>query len=105
MIGDQYQVEPERLEGHAGSLDVVADQLSLVAGQLPDALGDQPLGAFAQFIVAGLQTAMGEATAAITHAVSTSDEMGAGLRQTASDYRLTEDRHVAGFEREGEALQ
>lgn len=71
-------------ERHAGSLDVVADQLVVVAGQLPDALGDRPLGAFAQFVVAGLREAMGETTAAITTAVSTSDAMSATLRGTGT---------------------
>jgi hypothetical protein len=71
-------------ERHAGSLDVVADQLVVVAGQLPDALGDRPLGAFAQFVVAGLREAMGETTAAITTAVSTSDAMSAALRSTGT---------------------
>lgn len=104
-MSERFLVTPERLEGHAGSLDIVADQLSMVAGQMPDAVGDQPLGAFAQFLVTGLQNAMGEATAAITHAVSTSDEMGAGLRQTAAGYRLAEDRGTAGFDRLGEELQ
>jgi hypothetical protein len=95
-----YEVEPGSVEGHAGSLDVVADELSAVAAGMPDALGDQPLGAFAQFLVTGLQTAMGQTTAAITHAVSTSDEMSTGLRRAAADYRLVEDRNAATFTRE-----
>lgn len=68
-------------EAHAGSLDVVADQLAVVAEQLPDALGDRPLGAFTQFVVAGLRDAMAETAAAITVAVSTSDALSAALRR------------------------
>jgi len=67
-------------ESHAGSLDVVADQLAVVAGQLPDALGDRPLGAFTQFLVAGLRDAMGETTSAVTCAVAASDRLSAALR-------------------------
>lgn len=74
-------------EEHAAGLDIVADQLSVVAGQLPDALGDQPLGEFNRFVVAGLRSAMEEAAAALTHAVSTSDEMGAALRRGSAGRR------------------
>jgi len=94
---DRFLVAPGQLDGHAGSLDVVADELSAVTAHLPDALGDQPLGAFAQFLVAGLQTAMGQTTAAISHAVSTSDELSAGMRRTAADYRRVEDGNAATF--------
>ena len=92
-----FQVEPGHLDGHAGSLDDVADQLSAVTTRMPDALGHQPLGGFAQFLVAGLQNAMGEASTAIAHAVSTSDEMSTGLRRAASDYRRVEDGNAAAF--------
>lgn len=68
-------------ESHAGSLDVVADQLAVVAEQLPDALGDRPLGAFAQFVVAGLRDAMGETTSAVACAVAASDRLSAALRR------------------------
>ena len=68
-------------EDHAAGLDIVADQLSVVATQLPDALGDRPLGEFNRVLVAGLWSAMGEVAAALTHAVSTSDELGAALRR------------------------
>lgn len=72
-------------EAHAGSLDVVADQLVVVAEQLPDALGDRPLGAFTQFVVAGLRDAMAEIAAATTAAVSTSDALSAALRRGDAD--------------------
>jgi hypothetical protein len=74
-------------EEHAAGLDIVADQLSVVAGQLPDALGDQPLGGFAQFVVAGLASAMAEAEDTITHAVSTADDLVAGLRRPGAGLR------------------
>jgi hypothetical protein len=92
-----FLAAPTQLDGHAGSLDIVADELSAVAGQLQDTLADQPLGAFAQFLVAGLQTAMGEVATAITHAVSTSDELSAGMRHTAEDYRRVEDGAATTF--------
>lgn len=72
-------------ESHAGSLDVVADQLAVVAEHLPDALGDRPLGAFPQFVVAGLRDAMVETTSAVTDAVTTSDRLSAALRRGAVD--------------------
>ncbi len=72
-------------EAHAGSLDIVADQLVVVAEQLPDALGDRPLGTFTQFVVAGLLDAMAETTAATTAAVSTSDALSAALRGGDAD--------------------
>ncbi|MBB4909409.1 hypothetical protein [Actinophytocola algeriensis] len=70
-------------EAHAAGLDIVADELTVVAAQLPDALGDQPLGGLVQSPIADLQSAMGEAAAALAHAVSTSDELGAALRRAA----------------------
>ncbi|GAB1511580.1 hypothetical protein [Actinophytocola sp. KF-1] len=72
-------------EAHACRLDVVADQLVVVAGQLPDALGDRPLGAFTQFVVAGLLDAMAETTAAVTAAVSAADALSAALRRGDAD--------------------
>lgn len=72
-------------ESHAGSLDVVADQLAVVAEQLPDALGDRPLGSFAQFLVAGLRDAMVETTSAVTCAVAAADRLSAALRRGDGD--------------------
>jgi hypothetical protein len=97
---NQFRTTPEQLEGHAGSLSAVADELSAVAGHLPDSIGEQSLGSFAQFIVAGLQGAMAEALAAVNHAASTSDQMSTGMRQTAADYRREDDDNAATFSQE-----
>ena len=72
-------------ESHAGSLDIVADQLAVVAEQLPDALGDRPLGAFPPFVVAGLRDARAETTSTVTRAVATADRLSAALRDGAPD--------------------
>lgn len=72
-------------ESHAGRLDVVADQLAVVAEQLPDALGDRPLGAFTQDVVAGLRDAMVATTSAITCAVAAADRLSAALRRGTAD--------------------
>jgi hypothetical protein len=97
MTSNQYRVEPDQLDRHANSLGAVADQLSDVTTRMPDSLGGQSLGSFAEFITAGLQGAMGQATAAIAHAASTSDEMRAGMSLTSEQYRLVEDQNAAAF--------
>ncbi|MCP2163241.1 hypothetical protein [Goodfellowiella coeruleoviolacea] len=101
MTANYYHVDLDQLDGHAGSLADLANQLSDVAARMPNALGDQPLGAFAQFLTAGLQTAMSEAASAIAHAAATTDEMSSGLSRTVQAYRLVEDQNAVAFSQEG----
>jgi uncharacterized protein YukE len=97
---DQFRTAPDQLEGHAGSLAAVADELAAVAGRMPDSIGEQSLGSFAQFIVAGLQGAMAETLAAVNRAASTTDQMSTGMRQTAADYRREDDDRATTFSQE-----
>ncbi|WP_158844086.1 type VII secretion target [Saccharothrix deserti] len=97
---NRFAVEPDQIDTHAGSLAGVSDQLSTLASVLPDSLGDQALGAFAQFLTAGLQGAMGQTAAAVAHASSSVDEVSTGLRRTAEHYRRIDDDNSATFTRE-----
>ncbi|MFC7614513.1 type VII secretion target [Actinokineospora soli] len=96
-----YRTEPDQLDRHASGLAGVADRLASVATRLPDGLGDQPLGAFGQFLSAGLESAMGSTADAIDHAASTSDTMAVALANTAAHYRATDEQNAASFDREG----
>ncbi|MCT2582346.1 WXG100 family type VII secretion target [Actinophytocola gossypii] len=93
-----FGTSPDQLLGHAGTLGGVADRLIDVGGRLPDGLGEASLGAFAQFLTAGLGGAMGQTRDAYTHAASAVDTMGMGLRQAADDYRRVDDDHAGTFE-------
>ena len=96
-----YRIEPDQLDRHATGLAGVADRLAGAATRLPGGLGDEPLGAFGQFIAAGLQTAMGATADALAHAASTSDAMAVGMSNTAAQYRRSDDENAAAFDREG----
>ena len=96
-----FQVEADQLDRQASHLAGVADQLSGVAARMPSGLGEQTLGSFAQFLTAGLQSAMAATADAVAHAVVTTDVMALGMCRTAEDYRRTEDRNTLGFAGEG----
>lgn len=98
---NQFEVQSDRIHSHAATVSDVADQLSTIAGRLPNALGDGALGAFTQFITAGLGGAMSQTTDAIAHASSSVDEMSEGLRRTAVTYQSADDRNTAQFNGEG----
>lgn len=100
MKQNHYDVDPDQLDGHAGSIGGVADALATVGGRLPDSLGAGSLGAFAQFLTAGLAGAMGQTAAAIAHASTTTNQLGAGMSDTATAYRRLEDQNSAPFTRE-----
>ncbi len=89
-----FTVDHEQLRGHAATLAGYADQLSATGGRLPDQLGQESLGSFAQFMTTGLSGAMGETMGALAHVASTMDKVGTGMRQTADTYQRTDDRNV-----------
>lgn len=92
-----YSVDPEQLRTHAGTLAGYADQLTTMGTGLPDSLGEQPLGAFAQFLTTGLGGAMVASVAAFSHAASTVDMVSGGLRHAADDYQRTDDGNAAAL--------
>lgn len=104
MTGD-YRVDPEQLRGHATSLAGYADQLAAVGSGLSDALVEQSLGSFAQFLTAGLGGAMTETRSAFGDVAGTVDKVGAGMRQAADQYQRTDDDGTSGFTAVGENLR
>lgn len=97
MTTPSFAVDPSRLDAHAGSLAGYADQLAAIGSRLPDALGEQSLGSFAQFLTAGLGGAMTATLDAFAHAASTVDAVGGGVRQAAGQYRHTDEDNAAGL--------
>jgi hypothetical protein len=90
-----FTADHEQLRGHAATLAGCADRLSATGKQLPDQLGQDSLGSFAQFLTSGLGSAMGETLAAFAHVASTMDQVGEGMRQTADLYQRTDDDNAA----------
>lgn len=90
-----FNVDHEQLRRHAATLAGYADQLSATGTRLPDQIGQDSLGSFAQFLTAGLGGAMGETLNAFTHIASTMDKVGEGMRQTADLYQRTDDDSAA----------
>lgn len=90
-----FNVDHEQLRGHAATLAGYADQLSATGTRLPDRLGQESLGSFAQFLTAGLGSAMGETLDAFQHVASTMDKVSEGMRQTADLYQRTDDDNAA----------
>jgi hypothetical protein len=92
-----FTVDHEQLRGHAATLSGYADQLSVTGTALPDQLGGESLGSFAQFLTTGLSGAMGETLGAFAHVASTMDKVGEGMRQTADTYQRTDDDNVVNL--------
>ncbi|MGW4212160.1 type VII secretion target [Lentzea sp. NPDC004789] len=90
-----FTVDHEQLRGHASTLAGYADQLNATGAGLPTGLGQEALGSFAQFLTAGLGSAMQDTLDAFTHVGSTMDKVGEGLRQTADLYQRTDDDNAA----------
>lgn len=84
-----FAVDHEQLRQHASSLAKYADQLA--GTRLPEHLGQQDLGEFAQFLTAGLGTAMSRTGQAFAHVASTMDKVSEGMRRTAEQYQRTDD--------------
>ncbi|MFC4852930.1 WXG100 family type VII secretion target [Actinophytocola glycyrrhizae] len=93
MTGNQggFSLDPDQLRAHCGSLDGYADRLSGIGSGLPSALSEQSLGSFAQFLTAGLGTAMTETLTAFGHAASAVEMVAGGVRQTVDSYQRTDD--------------
>ncbi|WP_197319920.1 WXG100 family type VII secretion target [Saccharomonospora sp. NB11] len=100
-----YTVDPEQLRAHASRLSTQADQLSAVGSGLPDRMGDGALGLLAQFVTAGIGSAMAETMAAFAHAAATVDKVADGLRQAADRYESTDDQHAHGLTDIGTGLE
>ena len=90
-----FTVDHEQLRGHAATLTRYADQLAATGSGLPAGPGQEALGSFAQFLTAGLGSAMQDTLDAFTHVASTMDKVGEGLRQTAEEYQRTDDDNAA----------
>ncbi|KJK52053.1 hypothetical protein UK23_04800 [Lentzea aerocolonigenes] len=90
-----FNVDHEQLRQHAATLAGCADQLSATGTGLPDQIGQDSLGSFAQFLTAGLGSAMGETLDAFAQIASTMDKVGAGMRETADLYQRTDDDNAA----------
>ena len=92
-----FTVDHEQLRQHAATLASYADQLSATGTRLPDQLGQESLGSFAQFLTTGLSGAMAETLGAFAHVASTMDKVSSGMRQTADNYQRTDDDNVASI--------
>ncbi|KOV80858.1 type VII secretion target [Nocardia sp. NRRL S-836] len=91
-----FTVDHEQLRAHAGDLAKHADQLAET--RLPQELGQESLGQFAQFLTAGLGGAMTRTAEAFAHVASTMDKVGAGMRRTAEHYQRTDDANAVSFD-------
>jgi excreted virulence factor EspC (type VII ESX diderm) len=92
-----FAVDHEQLRRHAATLAGYADQLATTGTALPDQLGQESLGSFAQFLTSGLGNAMNETLGAFAHVASTMDKVSEGMRQTADLYQRTDDDNVVNL--------
>jgi uncharacterized protein YukE len=95
-----FDVDPDQLHGHAGSVGDVADQLSAIGGRLPSGLADLALGVFAQFLASGLQGAMTQVANTVTDASSSVAELSTGITRTAASYQSTDETNAINLTRE-----
>jgi uncharacterized protein YukE len=95
-----FDVDPDQLYGHAGSVGDVADQLSAIGGRLPSGLADLALGLFAQFLASGLEGAMTQVANTITDASSSVAELSTGVTRTAAGYQHTDETNATNLTRE-----
>ncbi|GAB3493217.1 type VII secretion target [Amycolatopsis cihanbeyliensis] len=100
-----YSVDPEQLRGHATRLAAHADQLSSAGTGLPGEMGSLSLGAFAQFIAAGIGSAMTETADAVAQAASTLDTVSHGMRRVADQYQRSDEGHAAALTGLGSMLE
>lgn len=100
-----YTVDPGQLREHAGRLASHAGQLASLGTALPGEMGAQSLGAFAQFITAGLGNAMTETADAFQRASSTLDAVAGGMRRAADQYQRADDDHAATLTGIGSSLE
>lgn len=89
---NKFQVDPEEIRAHAGTVGTVAAQLSAIAGgQQGGAPHGDALGSFVQFLTAGLQGAMDRVTQSVAHGASAVDEMSTRLTRAAEHYERTDE--------------
>ena len=96
----QFDVVPDQLYGHAGSVGDVADQLSAIGGQLPSGLADLALGLFTQFLSSGLQGAMTQVANTITDASNSVAEVSTGITRTAAGYQSVDETNATNLNQE-----
>jgi len=89
-----FTADHEQLRRHATTLTGYADRLSETGTRLPDQLGQESLGSFAQFLTTGLSGPMGETMGAFAHVASTMDKVGEGMRRTAENYQRTDESNA-----------
>jgi hypothetical protein len=99
-MSTNYDVDPDQLRGHAGSVGEVADQLSAIGGGLPSGLADLALGLFTQFLTSGLQVSMTQVANTITDASSSVAEMSTGIARTAAGYQYTDESNATNLDQE-----
>jgi len=92
-----FNVDITQLQGHAGSVGDIADQLSAIGGRMPTGLADLVLGLFGQFMVGGLQGAMSQVTDTVANASSSVSELSAGISRTAAGYENTDESNATNL--------
>ena len=93
----QFEVVTTQLQGHAGSVGDIADDLSAIGGRLPTGLADLVLGLFGQFMATGLNGAMGQVTDTVATASSSVAELSTGVSRTAADYADTDEGNATNL--------
>jgi hypothetical protein len=88
-----FDVDITQLQGHAGSVGDIADELSGIGGQLPTGLTDLALGLFGQFMATGLNGAMNKVTNTVADASSSVSELSTGVSQTAAGYQRIDENN------------
>lgn len=92
-----FDVDITQLQGHAGSVGDIADQLSAIGGRMPTGLADLALGLFGQFIATGLQGAMTRVTDTVADASSSVSELSMGVSRTAVGYDRTDESNATNL--------
>ncbi|MGB3444784.1 MAG: type VII secretion target [Actinophytocola sp.] len=94
---DYFDVDASQLQGHAGSVGDIADQLSTIGGRMPTGLADLALGLFGQFMMGGLKGAMSQVTDTVGTASSSVSELSSGISRTAAVYHGTDENNATNL--------
>lgn len=92
-----FDVDAAQLQGHAGSVGDIAEQLTAIGGRMPTGLANLALGLFGQFIATGLHGAMGQVTSTVGTASSSVSELSAGIARTATLYQGTDEDNATNL--------
>jgi len=95
-----FDVDIEQLRWHANTIASIADQLSAVSDRAPDRVADGALGAFTQFLTAGLSGAVGQSGAAIGGVSAAVDTMSVAIRRAAEAYQRTDENSASQLAQE-----